>query len=62
MCVPMPGAAVVEQEAEPELTVAVHHVVPPVAKVTVPLALEASPDAASVTWLPWAGRSGWPTP
>jgi hypothetical protein len=56
--VPTAGAVIVVHEAAPELTVAMHHVVPPVAKVTAPVAPETSPDAESVVWLPWARAVG----
>ena len=58
MGLPTAGALLVVQEPTPALTVAVHQVVEPVAKVMVPVASEVSPDAERVTWLPWAVAVG----
>jgi hypothetical protein len=55
---PTAEALLVVQEPAPALTVAVHQVVEPVAKVMVPVAPEVSPDAERVTWLPWAAAVG----
>jgi hypothetical protein len=43
----------VEHDAEPDATVAVHSVVPPAVKMTVPVAADGSAVAMRVTELPW---------
>jgi hypothetical protein len=48
----------VVHEAAPELTDAEQSVDPPAVKVTVPVAPDGSPDAVSVTVLPWLVLAG----